>query len=135
MSTIIHERYYGLEQFNGNSSRVLSEETWSFPDGRYYNPIGPAVISYHANGRVSCWCYYNLLGQRHRLYGPAREYFDDTGKLVGYEWWVSDELHNLNGPARGYFEDGKIYDEGYFIRGVMISKDDFEFESKKHLKE
>lgn len=39
-------------------------------------------------------CYYNALGQLHRVHGPAVEYADGHR-----EWWQHGRLHRLDGPA------------------------------------
>jgi hypothetical protein len=38
--------------------------------------------------------YYNALGQRHRVYGPAVIYSNGD-----YEWYRNDQLHRPDGPA------------------------------------
>jgi hypothetical protein len=53
--------------------------------------------------------FYNALGQRHRVYGPAIEYID--GDRV---WYQNGQRHRLDGPAvecpdgyRAWYINGK----------------------------
>ena len=55
--------------------------------------------------------YYNALGQRHRVYGPAIERPD------GYRaWYLNGQLHRLDGPAverpdgyRSWWQKGQLH--------------------------
>jgi hypothetical protein len=56
-------------------------------------------------------CYYNALGQQHRVHGPAVEYADGHR-----EWWQNGQLHRLGGPAieytdgsRAWFQNGWLH--------------------------
>ena len=56
-------------------------------------------------------CYYNSLGQLHRVHGPAIEYSD--GACL---WYQHGKLHKLDGPAvengyRAWYINGKSLTE------------------------
>ena len=57
--------------------------------------------------------YYNALGQRHRVYGPAVEYTDGSR-----EWYQHGLRHRLDGPAIE-FPDGRC---AWYINGKVLTR-------------
>ena len=61
--------------------------------------------------------YYNALGQRHRVHGPAVEYTD------GYRaWYQNGQRHRVDGPAVEYTDGNK----SWYINGVRLTEDEWQ---------
>lgn len=73
---------------------------------------------WHENGRV------------HRLDGPAREFYYQSGQLKSCEWYIGNQRHRETGPAVEYFsKDGRRTGATYYLNGNLILKAEF----KRHL--
>lgn len=57
--------------------------------------------------------YYNALGQRHRVHGPAVEYPDGIRA-----WWQNGQRHRVDGPAIE-FPDGRC---AWYINGKVLTR-------------
>ena len=70
---------------------------------------------------------YYKNGKRHRLNGPAVEFFDGSR-----HWYYEGRLHRLNGPAKEHSDGWKNwYYEGRLI--TSSSQEDFERLIRPHL--
>lgn len=59
--------------------------------------------------------YTNILGQYHRIDGPAIEYANGDGS-----WYQNGKLHRLDGPALDWDDDKE-----YYINGNSLSEEEF----------
>ena len=75
---------------------------------------GPAKIWYYETGLIHSEAWYEN-GILHRLHGPAEIRYNISG-LIGSEWWFkNDKAHRLNGPAYiRYYETGLIQAEEWY---------------------
>ena len=90
--------------------------------------------------------WHNGKGERHRLYGPAVEWYDGTkwwflndkrhrlyGPAVecgnGYkEWYVNGKRHRIDGPAIVYANG----DKAWWVNGQHLTKEEFNALYQQH---
>jgi hypothetical protein len=107
-------------QINVQPSNRPPEDMSDLPSYIVY--IGRSGIIYSKNwitdSKKCDWTYRDPFERFHRLNGPARIFYYNTGEIYREEWYDRGRRHNPNGPAIiHYNKDGSITFKEHWLNG------------------
>ncbi len=93
---------------NGN----MAVKEW-YKHGKYHRIGGPAIQRYNKSGRIKSEQSF-INGIQH---GENRWWFE-SGKIRHKQYFVVGDFHRLDGPANVmWHESGQVYEETYWVDG------------------
>lgn len=97
-----------------------------FLNGERHRVDGPAYQYWYKNGQKGSE-YYFINGKPHHTDDPAIQEWYKNGQKHTEEYLVDGNLHRIDGPARQAWRyDGQKYYEEYYINGKEVSKEEFD---------
>jgi hypothetical protein len=112
------------ESWYGNY-HLCSEVEHGFIYRHHHRLNGPAKIGYYESGAIRClWWFVN--DKRHRVDGPAWVDYHPNSILESCHWIVNDKSHRLDGPASIWYNlDGTLSNKGYYINDKNYREDEY----------
>jgi len=116
--------YKKIQYYDIKETKIYREQYYNSKD-KLHRLNGPARIWYHESGEINCEDYC-INGKRHRLNGPARIWYTKSGEISSERYYINGKRHRLNGPADiWYYKSGEIQHEYYWINDIKCSKEEF----------
>lgn len=102
------------------SGMTMVEEIW-YQNGKLHRLDGPAVASWHDNGKSAREEWYQN-DKCHRLDGAAKIYWYDNGICIREEWYQNDKLHRDGAAAIIVWTNEGIKDEEKWYKNGKLHR-------------